>query len=73
MRDFLPHGRARIQRRLTMGTIRDFAVENGIDPAKLAKHMIKVRAELITERKHENKWVVAYMAIMRIKCKRLSA
>ncbi len=56
-----------------MGTIRDFAVENGIDPAKLAKHMIKVRSELIAERKRENKWVIAYMAIMRIKCKRLSA
>lgn len=56
-----------------MGTIRDFAVENGIDPAKLAKHMIKVRSELIAERKHENKWVVAYMAITRIKCKKLSA
>ena len=53
-----------------MGTIRDFAVENGIDPAKLAKHMIKVRSELTAERKRENKWVVAYMAVTRLKGKK---
>ena len=50
-----------------MGTIRDFAVENGTTPAMLAKHMMKIRSKLTAERKREDKWVIAYLAMSYIK------
>ena len=52
-----------------MPTIREFAIQNKVNPARLAKQMIKVRSELIANRKRENKWVIAYMAMSYIKCK----
>ena len=50
-----------------MGTIRDFAIENNVCPCKLAKYMLRVRAQLVENRRTEKKWVVAYIAMGRIK------
>jgi hypothetical protein len=50
-----------------MGTLHDFAIQNGTSPAMLAKHMMKIRANLIAHRKRENKWVIAYQAMSYIK------
>ena len=55
-----------------MPTIREFAIQNKVDPARLAKQIKKVRSELKASRKRENKWVVAYMAMSYIKCKMIN-